>query len=480
MNTDYTAEKWLAGHWVELPEMLAGRESRVNRQQKLLERYGAPLICFTLNIAGPVKVFPLSVRAFYDGVLAIGVKLAKKVGEAACSYMQVLDHPWGYEAYYVVEEDALTIKRMMTEIEETHPFGRLFDIDVLRQDGTKVSRQEIGYPGRACLICGEDAAFCASTRAHSVAELQEKTVQLIAEGISTETFLEAAAETALLQEVLTTPKPGLVDRRNNGAHKDMDIALFAVSAKAVAEYFGKCYVCGKAHHTELPSGILKHLRPLGMEAEREMFEATGGVNTHKGMIFSLGILCGALGYCGYDHRTWPAEGSKAGQSESGTEKAQARVQKDRLCVLKTAGEIAMPAMTDFLHLSEDLTHGKSQYARFGLAGIRGEAASGFRSLTEVGLPAFDQGLDEGLSYNDAGVGALLALIAKVDDSNMIARGGFRLAGELKDRVEDLLTSGWTIEDVEAMDDLFIQHNVSPGGCADLLALIYFLDLAGLR
>ena len=458
MNTDHTAEKWITGHRVELPEMLAGRESRVNRQQKLLERYGAPLICFTLNIAGPVKVFPLSVRAFYDGVLAIGVKLAKEVGEAACSYMQVLDHPWGHEAYYVVEEDPLTVKRLMTQIEETHPFGRLFDIDVLRPGGTKVSRQEIGYAGRSCLICGEDAAFCASTRAHSVAELQAKTVQMITAGLSAETFIEAAAETALLLEVLTTPKPGLVDRRNNGAHKDMDVGLFAASAKAVAEYFGRCYACGKARAAEPSSGLLAHLRPLGIEAEKEMFEATGGVNTHKGMIFSLGILCGALGRCGYDQDHRPALRT----------------------ILQTSGEIAMPAMADFVQPAEQTTQGRSQFSRYGLAGIRGEAASGFRSLTEVGLPAFYGALAAGKSYNDAGVAALMTLIARVNDSNMIARGGFRLAGEMKAMAEEMLERGWTMENVEALDDLFIQLNVSPGGCADLLALIYFLDLLGLE
>ena len=107
-------------------------------------------------------------------------------------------------------------------------------------------------------------------------------------------------------------------------------------------------------------------------------------------------------------------------------------------------------------------------------------ASGFHSLTTVGIPAFYEGLEKGLSYNDAGVGALLALIAKVDDSNMIARGGFRLAGELKAQTADLLERGWTMEDAEALDNLFILHHVSPGGCADLLALIYFVDLLGLK
>ena len=481
---------WITGHTVELPEMLAGREARAERQKRLLERYQAPLICFTLNVAGPIKVFPLSRRAFYEGVLAIGVKLAQTVGEAACGYMQVLDHEWGHEAYYVVDEDAITVKRLMTQIEETHPFGRLFDIDVLRPDGEKVSRQEIGYPGRACLICGQDAAFCASTRAHTVAELQEKTARMIAGGLSEKDFIAVAAETALVREVLTTPKPGLVDCRNNGAHKDMDAALFVKSARAIADYFGACWASGAAHKNELTSNILKHLRPLGVEAEQDMFEATGGVNTHKGMIFSLGILCGALGYCGYsktnglcDDVTLTPQPAEAACSE---DTAETVCEAAALCdsrkavslqkVLKTAGEIAAPAMADFLQLSEDLTHGKSQYARFGLAGIRGEAASGFRSVSAVGLPAYRREQAARKTVNDAGVGALLALIASVEDSNMIARGGRRLTQELREETAALLAKGWTIEAVEALDDRFIAHNVSPGGCADLLALVYFLDL----
>ena len=154
-------EKWIAGHQVDLPEMLAGREARARRQQKLLEKYGATLICFTLNIAGPVKVFPLSVRAFYEGVLAIGIKLARSVGEESCAWMQVLDNPWGYEAYYVVREDTLTVKRLMTEIEETHPFGRLFDIDVLWPDGSK-----------ACLPAHASANGAAANEAASPASLR--------------------------------------------------------------------------------------------------------------------------------------------------------------------------------------------------------------------------------------------------------------------------------------------------------------------
>jgi len=99
---------------------------------------------------------------------------------------------------------------------------------------------------------------------------------------------------ALLAEAAATPKPGLVDRVNCGAHADMDFFTFQVSAAAIAPFLS-VFVRTGTEHTGDASALLARLRPVGMEAERAMFVRTGGVNTHKGAIFSFGVLLGAAG-----------------------------------------------------------------------------------------------------------------------------------------------------------------------------------------
>ncbi len=451
-------QNWILGHTVELPEMLAGRERRAETQRLLLEIYQKPLVCFTLNIAGPVKVFPLSEEAFALGRRRIAAALRAKglrVTEA-----QVLSYPYGPEAYWVVSGDALTVKRILTEVEEGSPLGRLLDIDVLGPDGTKVSRQDIGYPPRTCLICGEPAADCAGGRVHSVAELQQKTVEILAQeirqaGLSPE-MVGRLCRMAMLWEVYTTPKPGLVDRNNTGSHRDMDVALFEKSCRALESYFVACTEIGEDKHGLEPYSLLKYLRPPGQKAERVMLETTGGVNTHKGMIFSLGILCGALGQFLGDHRKTDIEG---------------------LCC--RAGTVAKPALKwdlSGLEGREAKTAGEKQFQAYGIPGIRGEAAEGFPSVRRYALPALRQALAQGADLSRAGSLALLSLIAHVEDTNMIARSSREEHRQFQAKAAALLAGPEppSPEEIEALDAEFIARNVSPGGCADLLALAYFL------
>ena len=108
----------------------------------------------------------------------------------------------------------------------------------------------------------------------------------------------ALAHLAMLSEVSATPKPGLVDRMTNGAHDDMDFFTFLASATALRTSFDTFAELGRAHAKEPVSALLPHLQAAGIIAERQMFAATHGVNTHKGMIFSLGLLSGVAGWVG--------------------------------------------------------------------------------------------------------------------------------------------------------------------------------------
>ena len=159
---------------VELPAMLAAREERAARQAAWLEKYAVPLLSFTLNIAGPVKTSPDLRRAFDAGLAA----LENALGAAGLSptARTEIHAPTGDEILLAIDGDAEAIKEIAARIEEEHPLGRLFDMDVLNADGTKLSRS---VP-RRCLLCTEQAQNCARSRRHSIAELTAEIERLLA------------------------------------------------------------------------------------------------------------------------------------------------------------------------------------------------------------------------------------------------------------------------------------------------------------
>lgn len=164
---------------ISLEQMLDARERRVARQRELLQTYTSALICFTLNIPGPKKTFPLAAQAFREGCSRIEAQL--EGNGIALSYCSTYDEATGYEAYYCACAEAEAVKTLMCSLEDRDSLGRIFDIDVLRPDGSKLSRCDLRLPGRTCLLCGQPAPVCARSRAHSVDELMQKIVSIIIE-----------------------------------------------------------------------------------------------------------------------------------------------------------------------------------------------------------------------------------------------------------------------------------------------------------
>ena len=280
---------------VTLMEMLDARENRVRRQRALLDRFGAAMICYTMNIAGPVKNSPRIRQGYALGRRLLGQQLSA-AGIKVLHFEEISEKP-GNEAIFVVDCAPEAAKAVTVLLEDETPMGRLFDMDVLRPDGSKADRQELGKPGRTCLICGGPAQSCARSRTHTVAQLQEKTAALIDAALEEDcrqTVARLACQ-ALLYEVAATPKPGLVDRENSGSHRDMDVFTFLSSASALTPYFARCAQIGRETRDLPAEQTFAQLRAPGMLAEGQMLHATDGVNTHKGAIFSMGILCGALG-----------------------------------------------------------------------------------------------------------------------------------------------------------------------------------------
>lgn len=434
---------------VTLQQMLVAREARVALQKNLLNTYKTPLICFTMNVAGPIKTSPLIERAFREGVEALQSNLPPK----SIRHRQIDISVTGCQAMLCVSMDPQKLKKLCVSVEDSCPLGRLFDMDVLDTDGTKLSREHL----RGCIVCGVSGRECAAGRLHTVLQLQAATQRIISEyffSIDCKRFADMATD-SLLQEVDTTPKPGLVDRRNCGSHRDMDLHTFVKSAHTLTPYFHQCVEIGRRTRDRLPGDTFRELRQAGISAENTMYQATGGVNTHKGAIYSMGVICGALG------RLW---------------RADCPVPK-REDILALCAEMTRDAVEADFRSMDQTTAGGRLYLAYGLTGIRGEVAAGFPSVAHIGLPVYQRELDRGLSPNDAGTVTLLHLLARVQDTNLYHRGGQEGAAYAAACAKRLLAGreAPAIEEIEALDEAFIVRNLSPGGCADLLAVTYFLS-----
>lgn len=257
---------------VTLADMLQAREARAQRQQALLARFGCPVICFTMNIAGPVKTGPEIRRAFLRGDALLCRQLAQ--AGLSCRYRAVVHKPTGDEALYAVQASPASLKAITVALEDRDPLGRLYDMDVLEPGGHKVDRATLGLPPRRCLLCQQPAAVCARSRAHRLDQLQARTAQLLTQCFRGEdrNAVASLAVRSLLYEVCVTPKPGLVDREDSGSHTDMDIFTFLSSASALWSYFAQCAETGMDTRNLPPS---RYYPPCGSWARRRKRRCTG-------------------------------------------------------------------------------------------------------------------------------------------------------------------------------------------------------------
>jgi triphosphoribosyl-dephospho-CoA synthase len=277
--------------------------------------------------------------------------------------------------------------------------------------------------------------------------IQTETVSLIAEN----------AHLALLAELMLTPKPGLVDRRNCGAHRDMDLQTFLASARAIAPWWPRFVELGYACADIPACEFLPLARPAGMRCEKDMLQATRGVNTHKGAIFSLGLLCCAAGRL------------LAAEVELNRERICSEV--TNICAGLVDRELGDTQATN--------TAGERIFRRYGFTGARGEAASGYALVRTVALPVYDRLRLDGVSENVALLQVLLHLLAVNDDTNLVSRGGLDGLDYVREYSRKLLREGGAlapngVKKMEALDDELIARHLSPGGSADLLGITWFL------
>jgi len=254
-----------------------------------------------------------------------------------------------------------------------------------------------------------------------------------------------AAALALHDELSLTPKPGLVTLIDRGSHDDMDANTFMRSLFALGPYF---VAITRAGACLAPFGELER---LGIEAESRMLAATGGVNTHRGAIFMVGLLCASAG---------------AASQESGHALEPARL-RDVLGLHWSDALIARSRRVSTLP-------GGIAARQHGLRSASEEAALGFPVLFEVAVPALASALARGLTPRQARLDTLFHVMAVLDDSNLAHRGGMAGLRHAQRSAGRFLAAGGAarpdaLMEAKTIGDDFVRRRLSPGGAADTLA-----------
>ena len=263
-------------------------------------------------------------------------------------------------------------------------------------------------------------------------------------------WLASLARQALIAEAELTPKPGLVDRRGAGSHSDLSLTKMRLSARAIEPHFREmASISAGARPTQ---GIREQLAAIGRDAERAMFRATGGTNTHKGAIWVLGLLISAAAMQDDENRTAPEMAATARAIASFEDRAAPRL----------------------------VSHGDIVSKRYGASGARGEGLQGFPHVVDIGLPVLRLRRTSGATECVARLDALLSIIARLNDTCLLYRGGTDALIAAKKNalaVEKSGGAGTQIgrQQLRLLDRRLLNLNVSPGGSADLLAATIFLD-----
>ncbi|MBP1918996.1 citrate lyase holo-[acyl-carrier protein] synthase [Youngiibacter multivorans] len=320
------------------------------------------------------------------------------------------------------------VKRTCVDIEDSHPLGRLADIDVTDDEGS-LSRTDLGLFPRKCYICEDYAAACTRSARHGYNEIT-KFFSHTVERYLTDGTLAAAIEKltsfSLLAELCRETGFGCVNVESNGSHKDMDFWTFTGSIRTVSQGFGEI--------TSVGANDFYNLRKFGLELEQRMFNATGGINTHKGAIFIYLLMLQGL-----------LESSSYGN------------------VKEEIKRISRPVLEDFGGQND--SNGLRAYRQHGILGIRGEAAGGFPKLFGDYLKVLEEDFDlTRLS---------LAVMSDADDTNVIHRAGIDSLRELQSKSR--LAQRGAI-DTGALESWCIDKNISTGGSADLVGATVFAHL----
>lgn len=287
-------------------------------------------------------------------------------------------------------------------------------------------------------------------------------LELINDGIKLSPMAFKIGECAILgmlYEVSSSPSPGLVSPSSMGSHKDMNYFTFLQSSAAIAPAM---YICAQIG-MDYDDDILMKIRSVGIHAEKNMFKATKGVNTQRGLLFLAGVVASAAGNCRKNYE-------KINRYNISSK------------IKSTCGQIVDKELNEIKDENK-LTNGEKLFKKYGFTGVRGEVQDGLPNVLGTGIVSYEESLLSGLSTENALIHSLISLMSKVIDTTVVNRCGLCGLNLMKKMANEALSLGSVRtkqgrEYIKKMDAVFIENNISPGGVADLLAIsvmIYELE-----
>jgi triphosphoribosyl-dephospho-CoA synthase len=449
---------------VDAASFLDARDRRAARIAELLQsapaRGGRVVVWITVNVPGPDKRPP-----GIDGIFEAAVAAAARLPGAAVAF-EGCDLLGPFVALVAAGTPA-DIKRAAVAVEEAVPARRLIDVDVYDETGRAMDRARLGLPQRACLVCSEPARECIRLGRHDPSALALAVAALL-DPDGPRALADALVDGART-ELALTPKPGLVDRRDNGSHPDLSFALMSRSIDLLPVYFEELLALRRS------GAGLDACIDAGRRAERRMFDALG-TNAHRGYIFLCGLLLVAV--CD------TLDVSTDSAARHGLAPATDLARRQRFAGLRRA--VRALAAEFFIRGAAPGTPAPSNGARarllHGVDGIRAEALAGLPSVFDTGFPAFEDALARWGNETTASYALLAVLMQRVEDTTAIHRcGPDGLARLRRDgrTLAGLVASGTdAVPQLDAWNDQYRRLGLTMGGVADCMAVVFALRQCG--
>ncbi len=415
--------------------ILEAREKRAKHIEELIKKFkNNTIVIFKLNVPGENKnlVKLKFIYKIYDQLIQ------KEFNNLIINKGKTKSDDGDY-LYYIINERGNIVKEKTIFMEDNNRLGKLIDIDVY--DKVVISRTDLSYEMRKCLICNNYAHICVRTKAHTQKELFIKIDEIIINYLTN--YILDKTINAIYSELKVYPKFGLVSIQSNGIHSDMTYQTFIDSTNIITPYLKEFILYGL---NELDDPLI--LKQIGEKAEEAMFKETNSINTQKGLIFILGIFLPVI--------------SKSIKNNLG----QKSIEKEIIKVSKTIIGNYYSNLTK----KSSTSHGDLIYLKYNIKGIRGEVLNGLKIIFDV--PSY-KGSFANLEY-------LIYIMSLLDDTTIIHRTNLETLNNVKKTMKHIVKIGGYTNNKELVNNLsdeYIKLNISPGGAADILVVkILYEDL----
>lgn len=436
-------------------DKLSKNENIFLTQKIFIEKYKTPVLSCSLRLPEYFSNSPESKALFILAQELIKSIISNKNIKASTIFKN--------RFIIAVDEEIKKLKEKAIQLENNLETGIFFDFDVISLKMEKLSRVDLGYPLRPCIICGEPAKHCIRTLSHPKEDIIKAFNTALENYFLNYTINREAmavaekAVAAALLEVCIFPKPGLVSCNNPGSHKDMDLGTFILSSTTLTEIFA-CFFCAGNKEKD-PKKLFNQIRAIGNCGERKMYLTTNGINTQKGLIFIMGVILSTLGVLG--------------------------INASKKIIMNYINKMCKDLISDDFKnidkVNRGLTVGEKAFVDYKIKGIRGEAERGFPSIFEIGLPVILEGISQGLSLNDSAIQGLLYIMSQLEDTNLMKNKNMESVEFVQKKTQEILIKGgmYKEESREMFEDFNREAcylNISPGGAADILTACLFFVL----